>query len=74
MRGDGASAVRDDGPRRSIGLLPCDVVFRAAEDGTIAEALDPRVVAAVAGEPELTEIAEDATARQRAALVALSPD
>jgi hypothetical protein len=74
MRGDGASAVRDDGPRRSIGLLPCEAVFRAAEDGTIVEALDARVIAAVAGEPELTEIAEDAAARQRAALDALSPD
>ena len=57
---------------RSIGLLlPCNVVVRAAGDGTIVEALDPRVVAAVAGEPELTEIAEDAAARLRAALDAL---
>jgi uncharacterized protein (DUF302 family) len=60
---------------RSIGLLlPCNVVVRAAEDGTIVEALDPRVIAAVAGQPELTEIAEDAAARLRAALDALSPD
>jgi hypothetical protein len=50
------------------------VVVRAAEDGRIVEALDPRVVAAVAGEPELTEIAEDAAARLRAALDALSRD
>jgi hypothetical protein len=73
MSGDGASALRDDGRRRSIGLLPCNVVVRAAEDGTIVEALDPRVIAAVAGQAELTEIAEDAAARLRAALDALSP-
>jgi uncharacterized protein (DUF302 family) len=59
---------------RSIGLLlPCNVVVRAVGDGTIVEALDPRVIAAVAGEPELTEIADDAAARLRAALDALPP-
>jgi uncharacterized protein (DUF302 family) len=59
---------------RSIGLLlPCNVVVRAAGDGTIVEALDPRVIAAVAGQPELTEIAEDAAARLQAALDTLSP-
>jgi uncharacterized protein (DUF302 family) len=60
---------------RSIGLLlPCNVVVRAADAGTIVEALDPRVIAAVADQPELTEIAEDAAARLRAALDALPPD
>ena len=59
---------------RSIGLLlPCNVVVRAAGDGTLVEALDPRVIAAVAGQPELTEIAEDAATRLRAALDALPP-
>jgi uncharacterized protein (DUF302 family) len=59
---------------RSIGLLlPCNVVVRAAGDGTFVEALDPRVIAAVAGQPELTGIAEDAAARLRAALDALPP-
>jgi uncharacterized protein (DUF302 family) len=59
---------------RSIGLLlPCNVVVRAAGDGTIVEALDPRVIAAVAGQPELAEIADDAAARLRAALDALPP-
>jgi uncharacterized protein (DUF302 family) len=57
---------------RSIGLLlPCNVVVRAADDGTVVEALDPRAIAAVAGHPELTGIAEDAAARLRAALDAL---
>lgn len=57
---------------RSIGLLlPCNVVVRATDDGTIVEALDPRAIAAVADQPELTDIAEDAAARLRAALEAL---
>ena len=59
---------------RSIGLLlPCNVVVRAADDGTIVEALDPRTIAAVADHPELTSIAEDAAARLRAALDSLPP-
>jgi uncharacterized protein (DUF302 family) len=60
---------------RSIGLLlPCNVVVRAAADhGTIVQALDPRAMAAVADHPELTEIADDAAARLRAALDALPP-
>jgi hypothetical protein len=40
-------------------------------DGTVEGALDPRAIAAVAGHPELTGIAEDAAARLRAALDAL---
>ena len=60
---------------RSIGLLlPCNVVVRAADDGTIVEALDPRTIAAVADHPELTSIAEDAAARLRAALDSLPPE
>jgi uncharacterized protein (DUF302 family) len=60
---------------RSVGLLlPCNVVVRAAGDSTIVEALDPRVIAAVAGQPELTDIAEDAAARLRAALETLPPE
>lgn len=57
---------------RSIGLLlPCNVVIRAADDGTIVEALDPRAIAAVASHPELTAVAEEAAARLAAALDAL---
>jgi uncharacterized protein (DUF302 family) len=57
---------------RSIGLLlPCNVVVRAADGGTIVEALDPRAIAEVAGHPELAQIAEDAAGRLRAALDAL---
>jgi uncharacterized protein (DUF302 family) len=60
---------------RTIGvLLPCNVVVRAAGDGTIIEALDPRAIAAVAGQPELAAIADDAAARLRAALDTLPPE
>jgi uncharacterized protein (DUF302 family) len=59
---------------RTIGLLlPCNVVVRAVGDGTIVEALDPRVIAEVAGQPLLKDIAEDAAARLRAALDTLPP-
>lgn len=57
---------------RTIGLLlPCNVVVRVAGGGTIVEALDPRVIAEVADQPLLKDIAEDAAARIRAALDAL---
>jgi uncharacterized protein (DUF302 family) len=60
---------------RSIGLLlPCNVVVRADGDATIVEALDPRAIAAVAGHPELTDVAEDAAARLLAALDVLPPE
>jgi uncharacterized protein (DUF302 family) len=59
---------------RTIGLLlPCNVVVRASGDATIVEALDPRAIADIAGQPLLKEIAEDAAARLRAALDALPP-
>jgi len=54
---------------RSIGLLlPCNVVVRAAGDGTIVEALDPRAIAEMAGQPLLKDIAAEAAGRLRAAL------
>lgn len=57
---------------RSIGLLlPCNVVVRETSDGSIVEALDPRAIADVAGNTELTDIAEDAAARIQTALDAL---
>lgn len=59
---------------RAIGLLlPCNVVIRAAGGCTIVEALDPRAIAGIAGQPLLKEIAEDAAGRLRAALDTLPP-
>jgi uncharacterized protein (DUF302 family) len=58
---------------RAIGLLlPCNVVVRAAEGCTIVEALDPRAIAGIAGQPVLNDIADDAAGRLRAALDTLS--
>ena len=49
-------------------LLPCNVVVRVADGGTIVEALDPQVMADVTGEAGLVEIADDAARRVQAAL------
>lgn len=60
---------------RTVGLLlPCNVVVRAGDGCTIVEALDPRAIADIAGQPRLKEIAEDAAGRLRAALATLPPE
>lgn len=60
---------------RAIGLLlPCNVVVRAVDGGTIVQALDPRAIADIAGEPVLRDIAEDAAGRLRTALDTLPPE
>lgn len=60
---------------RTVGLLlPCNVVVRAAGDGTIVETLDPRAIADISGQPLLKDIAEDAAVRLRAALETLPPE
>jgi uncharacterized protein (DUF302 family) len=54
---------------RSIGLLlPCNVVVRAGQGETIVEAMDPQVLTQVAGEAAVTDVAEEAAGRLRAAL------
>ena len=59
---------------RHVGLLlPCNVVVRAADGGgTIVEALDPRAIADIAGEPALRSVADEAAIRVQAALAAIS--
>ena len=57
---------------RKIGLLlPCNVVVRAAGGQTIIEALNPQIMAEVAGQPSLRPVADEATTRIRAALDSL---
>src|SRR5215472_14838999 len=54
---------------RKIGLLlPCNVVVRTADGQTIIEALNPQIMAEVAGQPSLKPVADEATTRIRAAL------
>ena len=54
---------------RRIGLLlPCNVVVRTEAGQTVIEALDPQTMVAVAGQPALQPVADEAAARLRAAL------
>ena len=58
---------------RSIGLLlPCNVVVRAAAEGTVIEALDPQVMVTVTGRPELKPVADEVSRRLAAALAELT--
>jgi len=57
----------------SIGLLlPCNVVVREVEDGTLIEALDPEVMVTLTGNENLSAVAADARGRLTAALAALT--
>ena len=55
-------------------LLPCNVVVRRGNgDGqTTVEAIDPQTMVQLSGSPQVREIADDADARLRAALSAIS--
>ena len=57
---------------RKVGLLlPCNVVIRSGHGETIIEALDPQIMAEVAGQAALRPVAAEAAARIRAALAAI---
>lgn len=58
---------------REVGLLlPCNVVVRADGQRSMVQALDPRVIADVAGNAALQPVAEEAGRRIDAALAELS--
>ena len=58
---------------RSIGLLlPCNVVVRATDNGTLVEALDPQIMVSLSDNPELKTVADDAAARLGRVLERLS--
>lgn len=60
------------GVDRRIGLLlPCNIVVRSADGGTVVEAMDPEVMVQVSGQADLTPVVDEATARLRAALDSL---
>lgn len=57
----------------SLGLLlPCNVVVREVEGGTLIEIVDPKAMFQVVNNPDLDEAAEDAGARLKAALDAVA--
>ena len=58
---------------RSLGLLlPCNVVVRAAAEGTVVEALDPLVMVTLTGRAELKPVADEVARRLAAALAELT--
>jgi uncharacterized protein (DUF302 family) len=57
----------------SLGLLlPCNVIVRQTEDGTIVEAVDPLMMVGVSSNPALRPIADEAAVKLIAALAALA--
>ena len=60
---------------RSIGLLlPCNIVVRAAAEGTIVEALDPSVMVTLTGRADLKPVADEVASRLAAALAGLTSE
>lgn len=60
---------------RQMLLLPCNVVVRVHRqepDTVIVDAMDPQLMVQVADQPGLRDVADDATAKLRAAIHALS--
>jgi len=57
----------------SIGLLlPCNVVVRETEDGTVVEAVDPQTMVAMTDNGDLQTVADEAKERLEKALASLS--
>lgn len=56
----------------SIGLLlPCNVVVRETEDGTVVEAVDPQTMVQMTGNGDLQAVADEAKERLEKALTSL---
>jgi len=57
----------------SIGLLlPCNVVVRETEDGTVVEAVDPQTMVSMTDNERLQPVADEAKERLEKALASLS--
>ena len=57
----------------SVGLLlPCNVVIRMTDEGTVVEAIDPMTMVSVSGNPALRPIVGEVADRLKAALAALT--
>ncbi len=58
---------------RGIGLLlPCNVVVRATDAGTVVEALDPQIMVGLSDNIDVKDVADDASARLSRVLDRLS--
>jgi uncharacterized protein (DUF302 family) len=55
-------------------LLPCNVVVREADGGTVVEAMDPEAAMKMVDSPAIREVAGDAKERLVRALNALTED
>lgn len=56
----------------SIGLLlPCNVVIRATDEGTVVEMINPQFMAEITGSPEMAQIADEVTEKLNAAMETL---
>ena len=58
---------------RIAALLPCNVVVRIENGRTVVEALDPKIIAEIPGNPALVPIAKEAGERIQAVLDSLIP-
>ncbi len=57
----------------SVGLLlPCNVVVRETQDGTVVEAVDPQTMVAMTENDDLQSVADEAKERLEKALASLS--
>ncbi len=54
-------------------LLPCNVIVRQTEQGTVVEVIDPMTMVSVSGNPVLQPVVDEAASRLNAVLAALVP-
>ena len=52
-------------------LLPCNVVIRRTDEGTVVEMIDPKVLVQLTGNADLAEFSNEVGTRLRAALAAV---
>jgi len=58
----------------SLGLLlPCNVVVRQTDEGTVVEAIDPMMMVSVSSNPALEPVAREAADKLAAAISGLTP-
>lgn len=56
----------------SIGLLlPCNVVIRSTDDGTVVEMINPQMMVEITQSPEMHQVANEVTEKLTAALESL---